>query len=84
MLENDLVHEKAVKIAAYEQQIKDDCQEKSQKLYLACNRKNVPQNTFPKRLFPLLALPNDEMKGQNYPDVRDEISEPSKLLPVLI
>ena len=28
-LEDDLVHEKAVKVAAYEQQIKDECNEKA-------------------------------------------------------
>lgn len=63
MLEGDLVHEKAVKIAAYEQQIKDECDEKARSfisLAIAkCAAEQVSEATVS-----VVPLPGDEMKGR--------------------
>ena len=63
MLENDLVHEKAVKIAAYEQQIKDDCQEKARN-YISLAIAKCAAEHVSEAAVSVVALPNDEMKGR--------------------
>ncbi len=63
MLENELVHEKALKIQSYEQQLKDECEEKARNiLALAiskCSADQVSESTVS-----VVPLPNDEMKGR--------------------
>ena len=63
MLENELVHEKALKIQSYEQQLKDECEEKARNLIsLAiskCSADQVSESTVS-----VVPLPNDEMKGR--------------------
>ncbi|MGN0666470.1 MAG: ribonuclease Y [Huintestinicola sp.] len=63
MLENELVHEKALKIQQYEQQLKDECEEKARGLIsLAiskCAADQVAETTVS-----VVPLPNDEMKGR--------------------
>lgn len=63
MLDGDLVHEKAVKIASYEQQIKEECEEKARSyvsLAIAkCAAEQVSEATVS-----VVPLPSDEMKGR--------------------
>ena len=62
-LESELVHEKALKISAYEQQIKDSCEEKARNLIslaiAKCAAEQVSESSVS-----VVALPNDEMKGR--------------------
>lgn len=62
-LESELVHEKALKISAYEQQIKDCCEEKARNLIslaiAKCAAEQVSESSVS-----VVALPNDEMKGR--------------------
>ena len=62
-LEDDLAYEKAQKITSYEQQIKNECQEKAKQLIsLAiskCAAEHVSEATVS-----VVPLPNDEMKGR--------------------
>lgn len=62
-LENELVHEKAVKITQYEQQIKEECEGRARELIsLAiqrCAADHVSEATVS-----VVPLPNDEMKGR--------------------
>ncbi|MCQ2464773.1 MAG: ribonuclease Y [Oscillospiraceae bacterium] len=62
-LETELVHEKALKIASYEQQIKDNCDEKARNLIslaiAKCAADQVSESSIS-----VVALPNDEMKGR--------------------
>ncbi|MDO5558855.1 MAG: ribonuclease Y [Oscillospiraceae bacterium] len=63
MLESELVHEKALKIANYEQQIKDCCEEKARNyISLAISRCAAEQVS--ESSVSVVALPNDEMKGR--------------------
>ncbi|MBE6859788.1 MAG: ribonuclease Y [Ruminococcus sp.] len=62
-LENDLVHEKAVKVAAYEQQIKDDCQEKARN-YISLAIAKCAAEHVSEAAVSVVPLPNDEMKGR--------------------
>ncbi len=62
-LENELIHEKALKITAYEQQLKDDADRKA-KEYISlaitrCAAEHVSEITVS-----VVPLPNDEMKGR--------------------
>lgn len=62
-LENELVHEKALKITAYEQQLKDEADRKA-KEYISlaitrCAAEHVSEITVS-----VVPLPNDEMKGR--------------------
>lgn len=62
-LENDLIHEKAVKISAYEQQLKDDCQDKAREMIsLAISKCAADQVS--ESAVSVVPLPNDEMKGR--------------------
>ena len=62
-LETELVHEKALKVSAYEQQIKDCCDEKARSLIslaiAKCAADQVSESSIS-----VVALPNDEMKGR--------------------
>lgn len=62
-LEDDLAYEKAQKISSYEQQLKNECDEKARELIsLAisrCAAEHVSEATVS-----VVALPNDEMKGR--------------------
>lgn len=63
MLENELVHEKAVKIQNYEQQLKDECEEKARNLIsLAVSKCSADQVS--ESAVSVVPLPNDEMKGR--------------------
>lgn len=63
MLENDLVHEKAVKINLYDQQLKDEAEDKARNLIslaiARCAADHVSEATVS-----VVSLPNDEMKGR--------------------
>jgi ribonuclease Y len=62
-LEDDLVYEKAQKITAYEQQIKNECEDKAKELIsLAISRLAAEQVS--EATVSVVALPNDEMKGR--------------------
>ena len=62
-LEDDLVHENAVKIAAYEQQLKDECQEKARS-YISLAIAKVAADQVSEAAVSVVPLPNDEMKGR--------------------
>ena len=63
MLENDLIHEKALKIQQYEQQLKDECEEKARNLIsLAVSKCAADQVA--ETAVSVVPLPNDEMKGR--------------------
>lgn len=62
-LENSLIHEKAVKIQQYEQQLKDECEDKARNLIsLAVARCAADQVA--ESAVSVVALPSDEMKGR--------------------
>ena len=63
MLENDLSHEKALKIQQYEQQLKDECEDKARNLIsLAVSKCAADQVA--ETAVSVVPLPNDEMKGR--------------------
>lgn len=62
-LENDLIHEKALKIQQYEQQLSDECEEKARNLIsLAVSKCAADQVA--ETAVSVVPLPNDEMKGR--------------------
>lgn len=62
-LEDDLVHEKAIKIASYEQQAKEECEARARQLIsLAIARCAADQVS--ESAVSVVPLPNDEMKGR--------------------
>ncbi len=62
-LEDDLVHEKAQKIAAYDLQLKNECDQKAKELIsLAITRLAAEHVT--EATVSVVPLPNDEMKGR--------------------
>ena len=63
-LESELVHEKALKIASYEQQLKDSCDEKARN-YISLAIAKCAADQVSESSISVVALPNDEMKG-NY------------------
>ena len=63
MLEDDLVHEKALKVTSYEQQIKDECDEKARN-YIALSIAKCAAEQVSEAAVSVVALPNDEMKGR--------------------
>lgn len=63
MLDGDLVHEKAVKIAGYEQQIKDECEEKARS-YISLAIAKCAADQVSEATVSVVPLPNDEMKGR--------------------
>lgn len=63
MLENDLIHDKAVKIQQYDQQLKDEADEKARDiLSLAISKCAADQVS--EAAVSVVPLPNDEMKGR--------------------
>ncbi len=62
-LENELIHEKAVKLTSYEQQLKDEAEAKARELIslaiARCAADHVSEATVS-----VVTLPNDEMKGR--------------------
>ena len=62
-LEEDLVHEKAVKVSAYEQQIKEDCEEKARS-YISLAIAKCAADQVSEAAVSVVALPSDEMKGR--------------------
>jgi len=62
-LEDDLIHEKAVKVALYEQQIKDECNEKARS-YISLAIAKVAADQVSEAAVSVVPLPNDEMKGR--------------------
>ena len=63
MLDGDLVHEKAVKIAGYEQQIKEECEEKARS-YVSLAIAKCAADQVSEATVSVVPLPNDEMKGR--------------------
>ena len=63
MLEDDLVHEKALKVTSYEQQIKDECDEKARN-YIALAIAKCAAEQVSEAAVSVVALPNDDMKGR--------------------
>ena len=62
-LEDDLVHEKAVKVQAYEQLLKDECNEKARS-YISLAIAKVAADQVSEAAVSVVPLPNDEMKGR--------------------
>ena len=62
-LESELVHEKALKISAYEQQVKDSCEEKARN-YISLAIAKCAAEQVSESSVSVVALPNDEMKGR--------------------
>lgn len=63
MLDSELTHEKAVKITAYEQKLKDEEDEIARKhISLAISR--LAADTVSESAVSVVAIPNDEMKGR--------------------
>ncbi len=62
-LEDELVHEKALKIASYEQQLKDDCEEKARN-YISLAIAKCASDQVSESAVSVVPLPNDEMKGR--------------------
>ena len=63
MLENELAHEKALKIREYEQQLKDECEEKARDLISLAITKCAADQVA-ETAVSVVPLPNDEMKGR--------------------
>ena len=62
-LEEDLTHDKAVRVAAYEQQIKEDCEEKARS-YISLAVAKCAADQVSEAAVSVVALPSDEMKGR--------------------
>ncbi len=62
-LEEELVHDKAVKVAAYEQQVKEDCEEKARS-YVSLAIAKCAADQVSEAAVSVVALPSDEMKGR--------------------
>lgn len=62
-MENELVHEKAMKITAYEQSLKDECEEKARN-YISLAIAKCAADQVSETAVSVVPLPNDEMKGR--------------------
>ena len=62
-LENELVHEKAVKVSNFETQIKDDCDAKAMQ-YISLAIARCAADQVSETAVSVVPLPNDEMKGR--------------------
>ncbi|MDE6005208.1 MAG: ribonuclease Y [Oscillospiraceae bacterium] len=62
-LEDELVHEKAIKISSYEQQLKEECEEKARG-YLSLAIAKCASDQVSEATVSVVALPSDEMKGR--------------------
>ncbi|MCL2035860.1 MAG: ribonuclease Y [Oscillospiraceae bacterium] len=63
LLEDKLDHEKAVRITAYEQRIKDECDAKARS-YISLAISRLASETVSELTVSVVPLPNDEMKGR--------------------
>ncbi len=63
MLDSELNHEKAVKLSAYEQKLKDECDEKARQ-YISLAIARLAADTVSETAVSVVAIPNDEMKGR--------------------
>lgn len=63
MLENELVHDKALRISNYEMQIKDECEDKARNLISLAIAKCAADQVS-ETAVSVVPLPNDEMKGR--------------------
>jgi len=63
LLESELVHDKAVKIANYDQQIKDECEDKARQ-YISLAIARCAADQVSEVAVSVVPLPNDEMKGR--------------------
>lgn len=62
-LENELVHEKAVKVSNFESQIKDECESKARQ-YISLAIARCAADQVSEAAVSVVPLPNDEMKGR--------------------
>ena len=62
-MENELIHEKAMKITAYEQSLKDECEEKARN-YISLAIAKCAADQVSETAVSVVPLPNDEMKGR--------------------
>ncbi|MEE5992634.1 MAG: ribonuclease Y [Oscillospiraceae bacterium] len=62
-LDNELVHEKAVRISAYEQQVKEEAEEKARG-YISLAIAKCAADQVSEAAVSVVALPSDEMKGR--------------------
>lgn len=62
-LEHELTHEKAVLVANYEQQIRDNCEEQARK-YIALAISKCAADQVSESAVSVVTLPNEEMKGR--------------------
>lgn len=63
MLESELVHDKAVKISNFEQQLKDECEDKARSL-ISLSIAKCAADQVSEAAVSVVPLPNDEMKGR--------------------
>ena len=63
MLDSELTHEKAVKLAAFEQKLKDESDEKARQ-YISLAISRLAADTVSETAVSVVAIPNDEMKGR--------------------
>lgn len=63
LLDTELNHEKALKLAAYEQRLKDECDEKARQ-YISLAIARLAADTVSEMAVSVVAIPNDEMKGR--------------------
>ena len=62
-LEDELVHEKALKISNYEQQLKEECEDKARQ-YISLAIARCAADQVSESAVSVVTLPNDEMKGR--------------------
>ena len=62
-LDEDLVHEKAVRVTNFENQVKDDCEAKARQ-YISIAISRCAADLVSDSAVSVVALPNDEMKGR--------------------
>lgn len=62
-LQDELTHEKAIKISNYEQTLKDECDEKARE-YISLAIARVAADQVSEATVSVVSLPNDEMKGR--------------------
>ncbi len=63
LVEEKLVHEKAVKIANYDQQLKEECEDRARK-YISLAIARCAADQVQENAVSVVPLPNDEMKGR--------------------
>lgn len=63
LLDTELNHEKALRLSAYEQRLKDECDEKARQ-YISLAIARLAADTVSETAVSVVAIPNDEMKGR--------------------